>query len=242
MERTKYWSSKKLDDKEIQRLWKMRQEGKTLTELAKSRGTTPSNIGLLFKSRGLNPNLEKICEIPECRKKYIARKSLQRTCSRKHLKLLMSREEANRTSSLLECALPECEKEVWMVHTGDAPGFSEGIGGSGKRFCSTVHADMHGRRKKNNVYLRILGKGPKCIVPKCTERVVLDEHHIEWCRKNGSDKTSRTVHICPTHHQQVHRGYAEFCDGNFVNLIPKIRKGLKRKRRVFDGYTWTEAK
>lgn len=227
----------RVSDDEVHRLWELRQNGASLSELAKERKTTAENISALFKSRGLPSGITKKCELPECGKIYQARMITQRACCRKHMKLLSSREDRGSLSSLLPCALPECPDYVWMVHQETKPDLKVGeTSGSGKRFCCTDHADLHYRRRANGMYLRILNKGPSCIVFECNERICLDEHHIEH-GPNCSNKQSKTVWLCPTHHMYVHRGLAKISpEGEFVSMIPLITKGIVDKIDMFIGY------
>lgn len=76
-------------------------------------------------------------------------------------------------------------------------------------------------------YRRVLGTADHaCVV--CGERVILDEHHIEF--SNGrSNKESKTVWLCPTHHMAIHRGFSRFDEGVFVWVVDDIRDGLRRK-------------
>jgi len=236
MPRQKYWSSKKLDEQEIQRIVRLREQGKTLKEIGESRGTTPENIHMILKAHGISSSLKKVCELPECGKTFTARQVSQRACCRKHIKLLSSREERGTKASLVACALPECEKMFWAAHQTRKPDLChEGHSGSGRRFCCKEHSNLHSSRRKLGMYHRLLTGTVKCLAAGCDETLALDEHHLVF-RGNRSDKHSDTVWLCPTHHRYVHRGYANIVNNRFVLLVRDIRKGIEKKTKLFQGY------
>jgi hypothetical protein len=77
----------------------------------------------------------------------------------------------------------------------------------------------------------------KCLV--CDERYVLDEHHIEF-RGTKSNKQSKTVWLCPTHHMAIHRGFARFDGERYVFTVEDIREGLHRKHpSLVEGKDWS---
>lgn len=182
------------------------------------------------------------CALPECGKLFVPKRKA-RCCTRKHGKLLSERKRQGLITIHIVCALPECSNTFWTSHhSGQKPGMKINKKGRHyKIFCCAYHGDLHTRRRHNGVYLRVRGEGPVCCAPNCNERIALDEHHIEFGSK-GSNKKSKVVWLCPTHHMYIHRRYAEFRNGEFVDLVSKIRYGLRWKRRIFHGYTWTEAK
>jgi len=75
------------------------------------------------------------------------------------------------------------------------------------------------------------------MVPSCKEKIILDEHHIEFSG-NHSNKKSKTVWICPTHHMAVHRGYAKIEQGKYIDLVPTILTAIKKKRKIFRNYDY----
>jgi hypothetical protein len=248
--RPKQWSTSKLPTSEIEKLWKLLQKGWSLKELAKKRGTTTENIAYLLKSRGFptRVDIQKKCQLPECGKDFQSTMGRGRFCCRQHMKLHFSREERGVISTLVLCALPECDNKIWMTHPGRRPGFG-GNGGSGKRYCCKEHGNKHSHRRLKGVYKNLLGLRGACEV--CGETLILDEHHEEFTRK-GSNKQSKTHLLCPTHHMMIHRGWAIFQSGKFVRIDRKAKEGIKRRLKLFNdykatlglgsGHTWGTAK
>jgi hypothetical protein len=235
--RKKYWSPKRISDEEVAALWKRRMSGTTTASIAKERGTTKENIQYLFKSRGLSLTISKKCPLPECAKDFQTKDPRQRFCCRKHMKLGFSREYRNATAIYQLCALPECDKSVWMTYTQGRKPTLGGKGGSGKRYCCSLHSVRQSKRRLNGTYTNIFGHGDRCEAPGCKEHVVLDEHHEKFDKMTlKSDKNSKTHWLCPTHHMKIHRNYAEFSNGKYVDLIPKILAGIKKKSKLFHNY------
>jgi hypothetical protein len=117
----------------------------------------------------------------------------------------------------IECALPECRKPVPRR-------------GIMIRYCSSSCTDKHQKRldtREALFYRRLLGVVDHVCVA-CPERLVLDEHHLEFTGTK-SNKTSKAVWLCPTHHMAIHRSHARFDGDKFVWIHEEIREGLLRK-------------
>lgn len=247
---TPTWSTTRIPNKEVLALYTEWKAGTPIRTLASRKGTTKESIYALFKSRNLSLALTKTCELPECEVVFVTKSPRQRACCKRHVKLLGSREERGATTLLLPCALPECTELVWMTHkAGQKPDFG-GRGGSGKRYCCKEHGEVMYRRRHSGSYARLLLQDAQCAAPGCKETLILDQHHEDFAGAR-SDKDSKTHWLCPTHHMQIHRGFADIVAGKFVSLVPKIKAGIKAKTKVFEryvetitdhGYSWAQAK
>lgn len=191
---------------------KMRKDGKSAEQIAKHFGITKRAVqGRLAVS--IKEKITFIRKCPFCNETFETTDITKLYCSNAHTK------RANRKKQrvILECLLPECSNTFL------------GIKGTNK-FCCKKHGDLHSKRILNGVYDRIVNNSKKCLA--CDESVILDEHHIEFYNDNGkvrSNKKSKTIYLCPTHHLAIHRGYAVIVDGKYVNIVSLIRKKLKMK-------------
>lgn len=203
---------------------KMYVEGYCFAEIARVVGGTKERVANWF-NKGLikrTSRKTRTCAIVECRKVFVPRTSYQVCCSRLCGKRFCARRNAGVVVSSVCCALPECQKVVFNARS--------------RRFCCKKHAELHRMRTVKGVYSRLLKRRPCCCV--CGEWRVVDEHHLRHTNINGvhrSDKKSRTVWLCPTHHMMIHRGLACFRGVKFHFIFtPRVL------RRI--GPSWAEAK
>jgi hypothetical protein len=221
----------------VTKLWKQRQAGATLTILGQKQGVSAEAIGALFKSRGLVATFETQCELPECRKRFFSKRPDRRTCCRKHNQRLLERERKGLTAALLPCALPGCTQQILWLYTGKRPNILL-ASGEGRRFCCKQHAAMASTRRKSGYYQRLLDRPNKCFSPQCAEHILVEEHHLEFVtgRNGGSNKTSLTCWLCPTHHMAIHRGLAVIQQGQYVDLVPSLLTDIEHKKELFANY------
>lgn len=226
---------RRIDDQEVRALFQRRLDGATFEELAEERGCTPASIRFLFRTRGFVDVLfERVCVLAGCGKTFTTNKPLRGYCSRKHAKLGSSRTVGGRTASTGVCALPECRKEINVCHAvGAKPALSGRY--DGRRFCSRDHAEMHRRRVRTGWYDRLLGASSiACEV--CGHAYAVEEHHEVFDPKTGSDLSGPTHWLCATHHQMIHRGFAEYVDGVFTDRVDLLRKAVAEKGALFENY------
>jgi len=227
-------ASKKVADKVIKRLWERYVKGATLRDLASARGVTPEAISYLFKTRGFKKSALRKCALPECEEMFLPATSRHRCCCRQHVKRLHAREAKGLKRSVVPCALPECNEMVVQMHRGDRPSLAM-RSGEGKRFCCRKHADVAHSRRRNGWYKKLLDQRHGCAAPGCAERVVIDQHHVEFSGTK-SNKKSKTYYLCPTHHMAIHRSTAEIRDGKYVNLVPDLLRAIEQKKEIYHGY------
>ena len=218
----------------VDRFWKMYQQGKSLTEIGKLRGTTSTAVGHMFRTRGYLTGRVRTCVLPECQKEFITDQDSQVTCCRTHRKRYDARRENGVQAGMFPCAMPECTNKVLMVFKGHRPSMEAKLRGS-KKYCSHSHCVIMDGRRSKDWFVRLLKNDRRCIAPKCKERIVLDEHHTVF-GANGSDKTSQTCWLCPTHHMAIHRGYAWIENGKYRDMVPTILAAIRTKRKVFETY------
>lgn len=208
-----------LTPEQIEEVRSLREKGLTYRQIAKKYGITPEAVSWRLQSRGLRRWIRQKCELPECDVVFKTMNPRRRCCCLSHIKRLGMREERGIQAKRTVCSLPECDKIIWRV----------GNHRLSRKFCSAVHTGLNSRRWRNGTYLRILGRGKPCVV--CGERIIVDEHHIEFS-KNKSNKNSKTIWLCPTHHMAIHRGFAKIIEGKFVRMVEEIREGLLRKQKT----------
>jgi len=210
-----------IDHIEIKAMALLRAGGATFKAIGERYGITGEAVSARLRSRGLHRLPTRTCALHECGSKFDPRSADQICCSSLHTK----RQEGRRLEDVFiadaVCKLPECREPV--VQRGIKFG----------RFCCRNHMERHANRTKSGFYDRLLGKGPECI--ECGERLVLDEHHVEYT-VNGSNKQSETIILCPTHHMAIHRSLAEYTEDGFVWKVDAILEGLE------SGDSWGTAK
>lgn len=199
---------------------RLRELGWTNPAIAKHLDLSVATVVQGFHKTGWAGLLRR-CALEECGKEFRTFRLKGAFCCQLHSKRHLARQAVGTVGLFtgdIECALPECRKT--------AP--RQGIV---RTYCSRKHGDLHQRRldraKSSMFYERVLGAADNaCVV--CAERLVLDEHHVEY--SNGrSNKQSKTVWLCPTHHMAIHRGFARFDGDKFVWTVEDIREGLARK-------------
>jgi hypothetical protein len=225
---------KLLTPDQIEETFQLREQGWTYRKIGERFSITPEAVSARLASRGKRQWIEKKCELPECNVIFKTMNSRRRCCCRKHIRRIEAREVSGWKSEQRECALPECNVL-----------FQVGRRQQMKMCCSSEHMELNSRRLKGKrgglLYRAVLGLLEPCMV--CGEKRVVDEHHIHFPR--STSKSTKTVHLCPTHHFAIHRGLAHLEDGKFVWLVDRIREGLIRKQpKKVNQLTnnWEEAK
>ena len=226
---------RRIEDGEVRKLFARRLNGETFEQLAADRGCTPATIRFLFRTRGFQDvEFERACALEGCDIVFTTNKPLRGYCSRKHAKLGSSRTVTGRTITVQTCALPECSKEIQVAHKlGEKPSLEGRF--DGRRFCSREHSELHRRRVKSGWYERLLGVSAiACEV--CGHEYAVDEHHEVFDPKTGSDLSGPTHWLCATHHQMIHRGFAEYVGGIFVERVDQLRQAVAEKQALFGNY------
>lgn len=205
------------------RLWK---SGESLADL--SRTFLLSRAGVrrrLVKYGGICLEVAKKCAFPGCSNVIRTHRRYQKYCCRKHKSLGYMLEHQRCKWVWRECRLPEC-REIFRTHRTLSGKTKQNT----QNYCCLLHAQRHRMRVKatggTSIYRAILGVGPSCIV--CDESLVVDTHHVVF-KNNKSDKESRTIPLCPTHHMALHRGLARYTKHGYVWVYKKILRGLKKK-------------
>jgi hypothetical protein len=179
----------------------------SLPTIAKAHGSSHTNLLRWLRTTGIYDETVK-CLLVECEVTFPFKPG-KLCCCRKHVKRLNGR--GNNPAAFVECALPECRELVLNTK---------------KRFCGAPHATTHYKREETGFYARLQVHTPACEV--CGEWRVLDEHHVEFTPK-GSNKRSKTVWLCPTHHLAMHRRLAVYDEGGFRWVDSTILVGLAVK-------------
>ena len=65
-------------------------------------------------------------------------------------------------------------------------------------------------RHKRQVYAR---DGWRCTAPGCTSRNHLEDHHVQYRSRGGSDEASNRTCLCRFHHQRGEHGDLASCRG-----------------------------
>lgn len=219
--------------REIKKIWDAYQKGASLASLGRERGITSEAVGYLLHTRGFPIMLEKRCALFECGKPFKTNRVRQETCCPTHHKLHDSRKANGLKADRFPCAMPECSNEVVRTYAGKRPQASGH--GRCRVYCCKAHSIIMQARRAHGWYRNLLCSDKKCANPDCGETIVLDEHHIEYSKK-GSNKKSKTVWLCPTHHMAIHRGYAKFAGGKFVDTTKWIVEQVKIKAQMLDRY------
>jgi len=195
--------------------WKEKPDVSYISEKLKlKRGEIISYLRLA----GIKPPTVK-CAVYECQVKFETFDQRKKCCGNYHNTLYQKRKQDGVVIGEVECKLPECRKKFLNV--------------SGRYHCSKFCYSLDHRRWgekpgcKGSYYLNLLGKGPVCDV--CGEHRVIDEHHVTFV-KNKSDKSSKTVWLCPNHHMMIHRGYATYVGEKYTFIDQSIIQDLKRKQ------------
>lgn len=208
------WSTKKgkssLNQHRSRIKWLLKM-GFPQREIAEVVGTTRGNLARWLKVNKLrisdhsHPVVK--CALIECEETFPFKKG-KICCCRQHIKRFNGRK--NNPASFIECGLPECHKTILNTK---------------RKFCSKQHGDLHSKRHQTGFYERLKSKSPCCEV--CGEWRVLDEHHIEFF-KGKSNKQSKTVWLCPTHHLAMHRRLAVYDENGFSWKDKEIVTGLSK--------------
>ena len=183
------------------------RRGESIPALAEHYGTAHTNMLKWLQTTELYKEDVK-CALVECEVRFPFKPG-KLCCSRKHIKRFNARK--NNPAAMIECSLPECNRLVLNTK---------------KLFCNKDQATCHYRRIERGFYKRLQSRKPACEV--CGEWRVLDEHHVEFGRR-GSNKQSRTVWLCPTHHLAMHRRLATYDENGFRWVDEDIVIGLRRK-------------
>lgn len=190
----------------------MRAHGASMLAIAKKYKISPETVRDRLAE---SVPVTRQCALLDCGRDFVTRDVRKTYCCRKHAKLAGNRRENGLAVERQECALPECRAAV--------------LGFRGRcSYCCKDHADLDWRRwRKSKIYPRLLAKSPVCLA--CGEYRVVDEHHVVFY-KNKSDKTSKKVYLCPTHHKLIHCGLAVIDSRGYVDLTEGIVADLKRKQ------------
>ena len=206
---------------------RLKELGWSNTDIAKHLDLSLSSITQGLQKVGWR-GVRKVCVLEECGKEFWTRDTRHSFCCRLHTKRHHARVGAGVVGLFkdeVECALPECRVKFKRRGTSVV-------------YCCKRHGDLHNRRVEHRgFYDRILHISRlACMV--CGERYVLDEHHIEF-KGAKSNKQSKTVWLCPTHHMAIHRGFARFEGEKYVHIVEDIREGLRRKHpQLGTGDSW----
>lgn len=195
------------------KMLEMRKSGKTLESIAKIYDVTPEAISYRLNRTTANIFNEIKCGLFECQNKVIVTSVKRKYCSKKCSRVAISRNANGTNVSYQECPAPECKKIFLKI-------------GNHRIFCSNKCCDLFSNRIKKGQYERLFDDSKKCFV--CDEKLVLDIHHVEYTSK-GSDKNSKTIYLCPTHHMYIHRGFAKIVNDKFVLIAEELKENLIRK-------------
>lgn len=198
--------------------------GEPLTSVAASYNTAATNLHRWLKAETSVFQTKVPCILVECQNTF-SFKPGKRACCRKHIKRYNAR---GGPGEFLPCSLPECDALV-LVPTRN----SGKLWWCDKNHERRRHSDIHYQRVANGFYERLLTQTSRCVGKgldgnRCKEHCCIDEHHVVFDNK-GSDKSSPSINLCPTHHQAIHRGLAAYVNGDYEWLVPDIVSGLKLK-------------
>lgn len=214
---------KRTNEKIVEKAVTLRKQGWSYARIGRQLAVSPTTVMNHFNRRCSVKSIEKHCLLPECQQLFRTLDPRQVCCCRSHIKRFCNRRLKAICVDFTECALPECKQKIARI-------------GPYRKFCSKKHAALNlrrwGRKHKGQTgkyefYYRLLGFGQPCAV--CGEKYVVDEHHVVH-QGNKSDKRSKTIYLCPTHHMAIHRGFAVLTETGFKWLIDDIKIGLNAKQ------------
>ena len=94
------------------------------------------------------------------------------------------------------------------------------------------------RRHSRQVYAR---DGWRCTAPGCTSRKNLEDHHVHYRSRGGSDETANRICLCRFHHQRGEHGDLASCRGKApLGLLwrlgkPGLATWFRSERRLAAG-------
>lgn len=205
-------------DEDVANMRRRRESGEKWRTIGLDYAASAESIREVVKYRGAIdlPVFHRTCRMPDCGAEFETDVQQQVFCCTEHRSRQLERERKGLIVSHLVCAVPECREQVWALHKPTER--------SRPRYCCKLHGDLHHRRIKSGMYVRLMTQDITCEV--CDEALILDSHHEKFSGSK-SDKTSKEHILCPTCHMRIHRGFATYKNGNYVDLTNDILTGLQ---------------